>query len=193
MSKTAITAAPIAPVLADRWSPRSFDTTYELASHDLLSVLEAGRWAPSANNLQPWFFSAAVRGSALFEQINAEALEGFNAAWAPHASGYVVVSILAKTPDGRDNSHAAAYDAGLAVMSMVVQAQELGLATHQVGGFNRTTMPGILGLGDDVQPIVLLVLGKLAPAENLQGPAYEREIAPRVRKTIDEVVLHGKP
>jgi hypothetical protein len=54
-------------------------------------------------------------------------------------------------------------------------------------------MPGILGLGDDVQPIVLLVLGKLAPAENLQGPAYEREIAPRVRKTLDEVVLHGKP
>ncbi len=193
MSKTAITAAPIAPVLADRWSPRAYDSSYVLADHDLLSILEAGRWAPSANNHQPWFFSAAMRGSELFEQINAEALEGFNAAWAPNASGYVVVSILAKTPDGRDYSHAAAYDAGLAVMSMVVQAQELGIATHQVGGFNRTTMPGILGLGEDVQPIVLLVLGKLAAADTLQGPAYEREIAPRVRKTLDEIVLHGKP
>ncbi len=192
MSKTAITAVPIAPVLADRWSPRSFDATFEIQDHDLVSVLEAGRWAPSANNMQPWFFSAAKRGSDLFEQINAEALEGFNAAWAPQASAYVVVSMLAITADGRDNSHAA-YDAGLAVMSMVVQAQELGLATHQVGGFNRQTMPQLLGLEDNIKPLVMLVLGKSAPAENLQGPAYEREIAPRVRKTLDEIVLHGKP
>ena len=82
MSKTAITAAPIAPVLADRWSPRAYDASYEIASHDLLSVLEAGRWAPSANNMQPWFFSVAKRGDDLWNQINAEALEGFNAAWA---------------------------------------------------------------------------------------------------------------
>ncbi len=192
MSKTAITAAPIAPVLADRWSPRAYDASYEIASHDLLSVLEAGRWAPSANNMQPWFFSVAKRGDDLWNQINAEALEGFNAAWAPNASAYIVVSAVMVTADGRDNSYAA-YDAGLATMSMVIQAQELGLASHQVGGFNRVTMPGILGLEDSVKPVVMLVLGKVAPAETLQGPAYEREIAPRVRKTLDEVVLHGKP
>ena len=192
MSKTAITAAPIAPVLAERWSPRAYDSSYVLADHDLLAILEAGRWAPSSNNMQPWLFSVAKRGDDLWNQINAEALEGFNAAWAPNSSAYVVVSAQMITADGRENS-GALFDAGLAVMSMVVQAQELGVATHQVGGFNRVTMPGILGLKDGVKPVVLLVLGKLAAAETLQGPAYEREIAPRVRKTLDEIVLHGKP
>jgi nitroreductase len=192
MSKTAITAAPIAPVLADRWSPRAYDSSHVLADHDLLSILEAGRWAPSATNMQPWLFSVAKRGDDLWNQINAEALEGFNAAWAPNSSAYVVVSAEMVTADGRENS-GALFDAGLAVMSMVVQAQELGVATHQVGGFNRVTMPGILGLKDGVKPVVLLVLGKLAEAETLQGPAYEREVAPRVRKTLDEIVLHGKP
>jgi nitroreductase len=192
MSKTAITAAPIAPVLADRWSPRAYDSSYVLADHDLLSILEAGRWAPSANNMQPWLFSVAKRGDDLWNQITTEALEGFNAAWAPNASAFVVVSAEMVTADGRENS-GALFDAGLAVMSMVVQAQELGVATHQVGGFNRVTMPGILGLKDGVKPVVLLVLGKLAEAETLQGPAYEREVAPRVRKTLDEIVLHGKP
>jgi nitroreductase len=192
MSKTAITAAPIAPVLADRWSPRAYDSSYVLADHDLLSILEAGRWAPSANNAQPWFFSVAKRGDDLWNKITTEALEGFNAAWAPNASAFVVVSAEFTTADGRENSYAS-YDAGLATMSMVIQAQELGIATHQVGGFNRVTMPGILGLKDGVKPVVLLVLGKLAAAETLQGPAYEREVAPRVRKTLDEVVLHGKP
>jgi len=192
MSKTAITAAPIAPVLADRWSPRAYDSSYVLSDHDLLSILEAGRWAPSANNAQPWFFSVAKRGDDLWTKITTEALEGFNAAWAPNASAFVVVSAEFVTADGRDNSYAS-YDAGLATMSMVIQAQELGVATHQVGGFNRVTMPGILGLKDGVKPVVLLVLGKLAAADTLQGPAYEREIAPRVRKALDEVVLHGKP
>ena len=192
MSKTAITAAPIAPVLADRWSPRAYDSSYVLADHDLLSILEAGRWAPSANNAQPWLFSVAKRGDDLWNKITTEALEGFNAAWAPNASAFVVVSAEFITADGRENSYAS-YDAGLATMSMVIQAQELGIATHQVGGFNRVTMPGILGLKDGVKPVVLLVLGKLAAAETLQGPAYEREVAPRVRKTLDEVVLHGKP
>ena len=192
MSKTAITAAPIAPVLADRWSPRAYDSSYVLADHDLLSVLEAGRWAPSANNAQPWFFSVAKRGDDLWNKITSEALEGFNAAWAPNASAFIVISAETVTADGRDNSYAV-YDAGLAVMSMVIQAQELGIATHQVGGFNRVTMPGILGLKESVSPVVLLVLGKVAAADTLQGPAYEREIAPRVRKTLDEIVLHGKP
>ena len=192
MSKTAITAAPIAPVLAERWSPRAYDATFEISQHDLLSILEAGRWAPSANNLQPWFFSVAKRGDDLFNKINSEAIEGFNSMWAPKASAYIVVSAEMVTADGRENN-GATYDAGLATMSMVIQAQELGLATHQVGGFNRQTMPGILGLQDGVKPIVILVLGKLAAAETLQGPAYEREVAPRVRKTLDEIVLHGKP
>ena len=192
MSKTAITAAPIAPVLAERWSPRAYDAAFEISQHDLLSILEAGRWAPSANNLQPWFFSVAKRGDDLFNKINSEAIEGFNSMWAPKASAYIVVSAEMVTADGRENN-GATYDAGLATMSMVIQAQELGLATHQVGGFNRQTMPGILGLQDGVKPIVILVLGKLAAAETLQGPAYEREVAPRVRKTLDEIVLHGKP
>jgi hypothetical protein len=40
---------------------------------------------------------------------------------------------------------------------------------------------------------VLIAVGKVAPAEQLEGPAYEREIAPRVRLSLDEIMLHGKP
>ena len=62
MNKTAITAAQILPVLAERWSPRSFDANYKLSEHEVLSILEAARWAPSANNAQPWRFSVLHRG-----------------------------------------------------------------------------------------------------------------------------------
>lgn len=192
MNKTAITAAPILPVLAERWSPRSFDTDYVLTEHELLSILEAARWAPSANNAQPWRFSVLNRGEELFQQVAAEGLSGFNQAWAPNASTLVVVSIKTLTADGKEN-RSAPYDAGLSVANLVTQAHELGLHAHQIGGFVAEALTSILGLADDLRPIVVVAIGKVAPAEQLQGPAYEREIQPRTRLELDEIVLHGKP
>ena len=192
MKKTAITAAPILPVLAERWSPRSFNTEYVLTKHELLSILEAARWAPSANNAQPWRYSVLNRGEALFEQVAAEGLSGFNQAWAPNASTLVIVSIKTLTADGKEN-HSAPYDAGLSVANLVTQAHELGLHAHQIGGFVPEALKSILGLAEDLRPIVVVAIGKVAPAEQLQGPAYEREIQPRTRLELDEIVLHGKP
>lgn len=192
MNKTAITAAPILPVLAERWSPRSFDATHALTEHELLSMLEAARWAPSANNAQPWRFSVATRGTDLFDSLSATGLTGFNQAWAPRASALIVVSIQTKNADGAPNRFAP-YDAGLTVSSLVIQAHELGLHTHQMGGFVADEVRSILGLEENLDPIVVVAVGKLAPAEDLEGPAYEREIAPRTRLSLDEIVLHGKP
>lgn len=192
MNKTAITAAPILPVLAERWSPRSYNTEYVLTQHELLSILEAARWAPSANNAQPWRFSVLNRGEELFQQVAAEGLSGFNQAWAPNASTLVVVSIKTLTADGKEN-RSAPYDAGLAVANLVTQAHELGLHAHQIGGFVPEALTSILGLADDLRPIVVVAIGKVAPADQLQGPAYEREIQPRTRLELDEIVLHGKP
>ena len=192
MNKTAITAAQIMPVLADRWSPRSFDTDYELTSHEILSVLEAARWAPSANNGQPWRFSVLTRGTDLFNQVAAEGLSGFNQAWAPRASALIIVSIQTKHADGRENT-GALYDAGLSVANLVTQAQELGLHTHQMSGIVPAALSAALELHEDLRPIVVVAVGKLAPADKLEGPAYEREIQPRTRLELDEIVLHGKP
>jgi nitroreductase len=192
MNKTAITAAQIMPVLADRWSPRSFDTDYEITSHELLSILEAARWAPSANNGQPWRFSVLTRGTDLFNQVAAEGLSGFNQAWAPRSSALIVVSIQTKHADGRENT-GALYDAGLSVANLVTQAQELGLHTHQMSGIVPVALSAALDLHEDLRPIVVVAVGKVAPADKLEGPAYEREIQPRTRLELDEIVLHGKP
>lgn len=192
MNKTAITAAPIMPVLADRWSPRSFDANYKLSQHELLSILEAARWAPSANNGQPWRFAVVNRGEELFDKVATEGLSGFNQAWAPKSSTLVIVSIQTKTADGKENK-SAHYDAGLSVSNLVIQAHELGLHAHQIGGFVPDALRSILELDEDLSPIVVVAIGKVAPAEQLEGPAYEREIQPRTRLELDEIVLHGKP
>jgi len=191
-NKIAITAAPIAPVLAERWSPRSFDRDYLLSQDEALSILEAGRWAPSANNLQPWRFAYISRTDALHAQLCEKGLTGFNQAWAPSASALIVIAVKIETPDGRENT-GRTYDAGLAASMMVVQAQELGLHTHHIGGIVRDEIVALLGLDASLEVLTVLAVGKVAPAEQLEGPAYEREIAPRVRHELDEIMLYGKP
>ena len=189
--KTAVTSAPILPVLADRWSPRSYDPSYKLTQHELLSMLEAGRWAPSANNAQPTRYSVIEHGSALHEQI-VGTLAGWNSAWAGNASAIILVSAEVTKADGSTNEFAI-YDAGQAVAHLTVQAHELGLHVHQMAGLNKAQAAEILGLPANLELVVSLTVGKIAPAELLPEPLFEREVAPRVRKDLDEIVLHGKP
>ena len=162
-----------------------------ISQHEQLSILEAGRWAPSANNMQPWRFSLATRGTELFDQI-VGALTGFNQAWVPRASAVLVISILNQKPDGTPYE-IAMLDAGLTAQNMMIQATELGLAAHPVAGMVHADMHSVLGLADNLKPVLLLAIGKVAPADTLEGPAYEREIQPRVRHELDDIVLHGKP
>jgi nitroreductase len=191
-NKIAITAAPIAPVLAERWSPRSFNREYLLTQQEALSILEAGRWAPSANNLQPWRFAFISRNDDLHAELCEKGLTGFNQAWAPDASALIVLAVQKALPDGKEIT-GRKYDAGLAASLMVVQAQELGLHTHHIGGIVKEEIESLLKLDDNHEVLVVIAVGKVAPAEQLEGPAYEREIAPRVRLSLDEIILYGKP
>jgi nitroreductase len=191
-NKIAITAAPIAPVLAERWSPRSFNREYLLTQQEALSILEAGRWAPSANNLQPWRFAFISRDNEMHAELCEKGLTGFNQAWAPDASALIVLAVQKTLPDGKEIT-GRKYDAGLAASLMVVQAQDLGLHTHHIGGIVREEIESLLKLDDNHEVLVVIAVGKVAPAEQLEGPAYEREIAPRVRLSLDEIMLYGKP
>jgi hypothetical protein len=48
------------PVFLNRWSPRAMSGE-GIGRKELLSLFEAARWAPSANNNQPWRFVYAMR------------------------------------------------------------------------------------------------------------------------------------
>ena len=190
-SRIAVTAAPILPVLAQRWSPRSLDANYEISDHDLLSVIEAGRWAPSAMNVQPWRFSAAKRGTDMFGKI-ASHLGGFNASWSPKAAAYIVVSAFTNGDSGQPGT-TSQFDAGLATAQILIQAEGLDLHGHVMGGIDHVALHTELGYPENLAVLVVIAIGKGAPAELLEGGAYDREVAMRSRLPLDEIVLHGLP
>lgn len=192
----ALNARPeIHPLLRDRWSTRLYDPAHELADADLVRLLEAARWSPSAGNSQPWAFLLARRGDAAHEQFVTTLSRG-NRSWVPAASA-VLVS-LHRIGDDEDPSMTysdyAAYDLGQAVAHLTVQAQSMGLAVHQFAGFNHDDVAMLFKVPPAWKVTTGIAIGVWAdpavvePDEGL----LEREQRPRVRKELGEFVFGGQ-
>jgi nitroreductase len=186
-SRHADTDAPLITPLVERWSPRAYDPAAELSDDAVRTLLEAARWAPSANNVQPWRFIVARRGTAAFTTIH-DALMGFNQAWADSAAA-LVVNIAEVADEGGAPRPWAKYDLGQAVAHMSVQAQHDGLHTHQMGGFDAARLAEAFGLRDGLEVVSITAVGKVGDASALPEPLREREVAPRSRKPLDELVI----
>lgn len=192
MFKPADSSVPLSPVIANRWSPRSFDRSVEITDTDLTAILEAGRWSPSTNNMQPWRFIVAKRGDEHFENLSKH-LAGFNSVWAPKASAFVLVLAVTTNEDGSARPFAL-YDAGLASAFMTIEANNRGIAVHPIAGFNRDQVKAQYELPDNYVQTAILVLGSQAPASDLIDEGLvEREKAPRARRQLSDLVIAGLP
>lgn len=174
------------PLIADRHSPRSFDPVHELDDASLAALLEAARWAPSAMNHQPWRLVVARRGTDAHAEVFHTLMPG-NQRWAGDAAA-LVVAIAEHSRDGYP-IETAQYDLGLAVAQMTTQAQAMGLHVHQMGGFDKTAARQVLGLSDDLVPVVVVAVGRRDVPDRLPDDLRSRETAPRGRRSLDQTVL----
>ena len=187
MDKSAVTGVPLHPLLANRWSPRGFDAGHAPEPRQLSALIEAARWAPSANNTQPWRFVVASRGEPAYEQLFGVLNPG-NQQWAGAAGALILVVAETVTADGEDRPFAL-YDTGQAVGGLVAQAGHEGLSVHQMGGFDRAAAAERFGLRAGLRPVVVVAVGRHDPAAPLSATFAERERAPRARRPVDELLL----
>ena len=146
-------------------------TEQPVTDEELLAVLEAGRLAPSARNLQGWHFTAvrdaSLRG-ALCTACNGQQM----VAEAPDA---LVVWADGERMMGCGQS-AATVDCSIALSFMLLRATELGLGSCWLGAFDQNAVKQLLGLPQEAVVVAVSPLGH--PAET---PAA------RPRKDPDEV------
>jgi nitroreductase len=183
---------PVAPQFPARWSPRSF-TDRALAEAEVMSLLEAARWSPSASNHQPWRFAWARRDEDSFAAIR-DTLTGNNPVWAGKAGALFVVASK-DTVTNREGAEVAnrtaGFDTGAAWMSLALQAKMMGLVAHAMGGFDNDKLAVAVGLpaGHTIQCVV--AVGEQGPAEALPEDLRARE-KPSSRKPVDEFASRGR-
>ncbi len=188
MLKPAETSVAIDPLLAGRWSPRTFDAS-PLAGDEVTALLEAARWAASCANAQPWRFIVGLVGDATHAAI-LDTLMGFNRPWADAAPMLVVGVAMVRTPEGKDWAHGT-FDLGASMTAMTLQAVSLGLVSHQVAGFDVAKAVEAFSIPEGFRPMSVATIGRLGDVDALPDDAKEREAAPRVRKPLSEIAFTG--
>jgi nitroreductase len=189
MNKTADTAAAIHELLAKRWSPRAFKPD-SVEDEDLVSLMEAARWSPSAGNMQPWHFIVATKDQPEeFQKLLGCLVEG-NQRWAKDAP--VLMLTVAKVQDEEgDENRCATHDVGLAAMSLVVQAMSLGLHCHQMAGVKRKHAAEVYDVPGGFEVWTAIAVGYLDDPDELPDDLRERELQPRVRRPLEAFVFSG--
>ena len=162
-----------AKLAAERYSLRKFSDR-PVEAEKLSAVLEAGRNAPTAHNLQP---------QRIFVLQSSEALEKVDGCTGAHFHPPVML-LVAYDPEAAwkredDGKNHGEIDAAIAVTQMMLQAADLGLGTTYVGMFDpeklHAAFPELAGL----TPIALLPMGYPAegahPSRCVSGGLIDQE------------------
>lgn len=171
-----------------RWSTRAF-IDKPLEPEKLRTLMEAARWAPSSGNGQPWSFIFVFRQHTEAFARMAEPLAAGNA-WAKKAAVLgLSVAHLERGP-GKANRHAW-HDVGLASQNIALQAAEMGLGFHMMGGFDAEKAREVCQVPAGYDPVAMLAIGYPGDPNDLEEGLRAKDLTPRVRKMQSEFVFSG--
>jgi len=159
-----------------RRSIRNFQSR-EVEEDKLRGVLEAGRLAPSARNMQNWKF-IVVRDPETRKKLSEAAKGQAFVAEAP-----VVIVACGTDTDYMMTcgQHAYSIDVAIAVDHMTLEATDLGLGTCWIGAFYEQQVKDMLDIPQKARVVALLPLGYPA-----QSPPPTR------RKELEEITSEDR-
>ncbi len=147
-------------LIAQRYSVRAYRPD-PVEDEKLKQVLEAARLAPTAANRQP--FQLVVMHTAGREE---ELARIYRREWfvqAPIIIAVCAVSSLAWVRES-DRFNARMIDAAIVADHLILAATDLGLGTCWIAAFNVEAAREVLGLPEEVEPVIFTPLGYPADA-----------------------------
>lgn len=191
--KTAQTNHNILPAIKNRFSPRAFSNK-PISTSDLAIMLEAASWAPSGMNDQPWRFIVAHKHNQteLFNEM-VKCLSAGNQSWAKDAAVLILTLAATRYSNNEAPNRHALFDVGGAVSHLLLQAAEINIFGHIMGGYDYQKTITNLAINEQTGliPVTFLALGYLAEPDVLPEPFKTRELTPRTRKPLHQIVLNA--
>jgi nitroreductase len=188
LGKQAETRASVHELIRNRWSPRAFSNR-DVSDEDLKAILEAGRWAASSMNEQPWRFLVARKSDGPGYQRMLDVLVPANQEWARYAP--VLIMTVAKKNFSRSGApnHHALHDAGQALAQLMLEVTALGLYSHAMAGYDHEKARKNLAIPDDYDLGAVVAVGYLGNPDQLSEQKRQMEVAKRQRKPLEEVAF----
>lgn len=175
-------------LIRGRWSPRAFSGE-PVAEETVLALLEAARWAASANNEQPWRFIYAAKEQGERYSKLFQCLGDWNKGWATTAPVLIMTLVKPLFEKSQEPNKWALHDLGLAVGNLTTQASTMGLFVHNMGGFSLKRARLLFELPPDVEPVTMIAVGYLGDPEQLAEEYRASELRQQQRKPLEELLL----
>ena len=175
----------IMDLIKSRWSPRAFSKE-KVSREEIMSLIEAARFAPSCFNEQPWRFIIADEEDSL-KKMRGVLMPG-NQMWANRAP--VLLLIVAKKTFTYNNEENFwhMFDTGTAWGFLSLEAERRGLITHAMGGFDMDQARLVFNISEDYEIITVVAVGKYGNKEDLDPKLRNRE-HPDVRLETEKLIL----
>lgn len=161
-------------VITKRYSVRSY-LPKQVEDEKLNAVLEAARLAPTAANRQP-FTLIIIKTRGREDDLR----KIYNREWFIQAPIVICAAGLNQQAwtryDGKNYTY---VDVAIAMDHLILTATSLGLGTCWIAAFNPTEASRILGLPNEVEPIIFTPLGY--PAD---------ESKEKVRKPLPDLIRY---
>src|SRR5882762_3067978 len=165
----------ILDIIKSRRSRRAF-LGKSIEAEKIKSLFEAARWAPSSVNEQPWAYVYGTKDQVELWYKIFDALNEGNKIWAKDAP-LLVVSLARKYYTNNDRlNNSAKYDVGAANAFLSLQATQLGLNVHQMGGFDHTILRQNLNVPEVFDIGVVMAIGYAGEPTQLPIALREREL-----------------
>jgi nitroreductase len=178
---------PFQKIIAGRRSIRRYLPT-PVEPEKLRACLDAARIAPSAHNVQPWRF-VVVDDPVLKDKLAAEAFSGIYAGSKFAAKAPVILVLLAQPGSAavRLGSKIQGVpffllDMGISGEHIVLQAEELGLATCWMGWFDYRKARKVLGIPRAFKLVAMMPIGYAETRPTREPP----------RKTLEEIATFNR-
>ena len=163
-------------LITKRYSVRAYKPD-PIEDQELQQVLEAARMAPTAANMQP-FQLIVVHTRGREEELR----RIYDREWFTQAPLIVVAcGIPSQAWVRHDKANYGVVDVAIVMDHLILAAADQGLGTCWVGAFEPQAARQVLGIPEDVDPIVMTPLGY--PAD---------QPGPKVRKPLDELVRYER-
>lgn len=190
--RKAITSVPIHDLMARRWSPRAFDAARPVPREKLVTIMEAGRWAPSCNGDEPWRYLVwdRARDSAGWQKAF-DCLSDSNKKWVKNVPLLMLSCAGSQFAATGKPNRWTQHDTGAASVSMALQAVALGLIIHQMGGFDAEKARAAFNIPPEYTPMAMIAVGYQAEPDILDDETKAKEMRPRARKPLTERFFEG--
>ena len=158
-----------------------------IAPNVLEKLYEIIRWTPSCANKQPWRI-IFISDKNQHQKVSHTLAKGNE--WAAKAPVLAVVCARKEDDYSRDDNPVEYYqfDCGMATLSLLLGAAELGLMGHPMAGYDAIAIKDVLDIPDDYHVLCVVSLGYPGTIDMLDDVTRKKDESLRTRKDIYEII-----